>query len=247
MSGVVDVRPLESTLFGVRVGSAAPATITELQAAVEHAKAQNLELLVLRIPAHSIANAQAAEAHGALLCDILLACSVTLRESPSEAQLPEGFHIRAGHEKDATALHGIASRAFRLSSTHWHADSRLDSELSNELYGRWASALCQRSSEQSRLIVVERNRVPCGFLAFGADDARRRWHVPLTAVAPDARGNGLLGAMLTHAIAQAARGPFDTFEYETQLSNDAAMRVISKMGFFPETSRLTYHLWLTSR
>lgn len=237
-------RPLESDLFGLRVYAAEVSSIERAEAVLDSFATEPPGLLVLRVPAFELDVAQRLEAAGARLCDVLLTLSQQFGQDAGAARAaPAGLVVRPSNESDIGGIELLAARAFSDFQGHWHSDRRLPSGIADLLYKRWAVDLARRQTSDTPLFVATTGAGDLiGFLALAAHrDAR--WTVPLTAVDAAFRGRGALRAMLGYGILQAsARGPIQ-FEYETQLTNVAALRSVSRFGLIPANSRLTFHLW----
>ena len=237
-------RPLESGLFGQPIYAAQATSVSEIDALLEEAPSLERGLIVVRLPSHALAAAQRLEESGGRLCDILLtmSCQLHAGDVVSCPSLPDVV-VRHGRALDAAGLHALGERAFEGFVGHWHLDDRLPAHLADKLYAQWAADLARAASDGRPLFVAETlDGDVAGFLAL-ACLGDRRWHVPLTAVDPVHRGRGVVRALLATAMAElAARGELH-LDYETQLSNRAALRSVARCGLAPSTSRLTFHLW----
>jgi ribosomal protein S18 acetylase RimI-like enzyme len=155
----------------------------------------------------------------------------------------DGLHIRPGCAEDAKELHALALVAFAGFPGHWHADSRLRKADADELYGRWAADLAKRTDANETLLVAQTDAGEVtGFLAVARDEGGG-WNVPLTGVHPRHRGKGTLRHLLVAASSRLARQDSSSLRYETQLTNWPAINVVSRCGFVPTDSRMTFHLW----
>ena len=241
-------RPLESDLFGVKVFSATVNTLPQFEHVVGEWAPSASSLLVLRTPAESVAVVHAIESKGACLCDILVTLSQTAtREKSVLKGRPADFVFRNGTESDAAKLYELALGSFQDFVGHWHADTRINKELADRLYAQWARDLAGRVSTENRLFVAEDSFGDLmGFIAFDRaidKSGEVRWSIPLTAVASSYRGRGVFRAMLVEAMESISQDCSTNFDYETQLTNYPALRVVSRLGFLPSSSRLTFHLW----
>lgn len=238
-------RPLESALFGSRVYAASVGSVPELQDALDAARPHRGALLVVRVPGDAVATIHAVEAAGGRLCDILVTLTGPFLPSMMLPLLAPDLTVRQAGPDDAEALADMAARSFRSGTTHWHSDPRLPRPLADDLYGRWAAALARNATVETPLFVaVARDASIAGFLAL-APQGQHGWHVPLTAVSPDHRGRGILGTMLDVSALTCNRdGARQTLYYETQLTNSAALRAVSRRGLIIDSSRLTFHLWV---
>lgn len=236
-------RPLESALFGIPVSAASVASALDASRVIDAARARSDGLVVVRAPAAAAAAIHELERHGGLLCDVLQTFSKQIVSDPAAvAEQHALIESRVASASDAAILHALALEAFAGFGGHWHADERLPTRLADLLYARWSADLARDESGATRVIIAERNGTAIGFLALErSGDAR--WRVPLTCVDPRHRGFGILRAMLDVASADLARCGGGWIDYETQITNVAALRAVSRAGFAPGTARLTFHLW----
>ena len=243
--GLLQPRPLESALFGVSVVSGFAETPDDVHSMCQRADGDDASLLVIRVPAQSVSAAQAVEAEGGKLCDVLLTMSTEVAGAAvGPTEILAGLRLRSGSADDGAKLRHLARATFRGFVGHWHADVRLPPALADELYANWAGDLANTVGGGSPLVVAERVADEClvGFLSLRGL-AERHWDVPLTGVAPEMRGHGVLRSMLAFAMNSHADALPVRFDYETQLANIAALRAVSACGFVPTTSRLTFHRW----
>lgn len=249
--GPLSPRPLESALFGVPVLAADVTPATTAQDIVAAARGVPGALIVVRMPATALTAAQELEAAGARLTDVLLTLERSVPSEPDPVGVrafrnADAIGIRPAVSADTTALAGVAERCFDAFVGHWHADARLSPGLAQQLYVQWTRELVTRRSERTPLFVaVGSDDTAVAFLAFAPD--RDGWHVPLTAVDPAWRGQGLLVRLLATALDHVAAPNAGRVAYETQITNVAALRAVTRLGFLPATSRLTFHLWTAAQ
>jgi ribosomal protein S18 acetylase RimI-like enzyme len=246
-AAALSARPLESALFGVTIAAATPLLPSDVDACVSAARAGGVALLVIRVPSEATATAARVAAVGGVQCDTLVTLARTVPIGGLErGRLDERVSVRMWQPHDASAISALARVAFAGTSGHWHTDPRIAAAAADELYARWAGTLVHEATEdQPVLVAVMEDGTIAGFLAI-ASAAPDRWHVPLTAVDPVYRGRGVLRRLLVAASARIAQRKIVTFEYVTQTANAAALHAVSRLGFVPQSTRLTYHLWLAS-
>jgi ribosomal protein S18 acetylase RimI-like enzyme len=241
---LLTARPQESALFRARIASATVSSVPDVELVIAEAQRADVNLIVVRVPTSEIAVVQAVEKRGGSLCDVLLTFG---RSLPSDEYplptWPVGWNLRTARPSDAPALAALATDAFRDFPGHWHADPRLERAYATELYSRWAADLALRNESADTMLIVEAaHSAIAGFLAL-ARVQDGSWNVPLTAVHPDFRGDRLLERMLMSAQSIMANEVTRALHYETQLTNWPAIRVVSRCGFVPRSSRMTFHLW----
>ena len=241
-------RPLESALFGSRVYAASVDSVPALESALGAARPHRGALVVVRVPAEAVATIHAVEAVGGRLCDILVTLTGPFLPSVMQLPLAPDLTVRQAGPDDAESLADMATQSFRLATTHWHTDPELPRPLADELYGRWAAALARGATAEAPLLVASsRDESIAGFLAL-APQGQDAWNVPLTAVRPECRGRGILGAMLDAGALLCSRdGARQMLHYETQLTNRSALHAVTRRGLTVGSSRLTFHLWVPDR
>ena len=67
---------------------------------------------------------------------------------------------------------------------------------------------------------------------------------PLYAVAPAFRRRGVYRDLVSASLLWGRNMGFTVMDYSTQLTNVAAQRAVTQLGFVPERSFYTFHLWL---
>lgn len=245
---ILEPKLAESTLFEMPVFSAAVKDVADVDRVIDEAIALPASLIVVRVPVESVSAVQHLERSGGQLCDVL----VTMRYRVPDRTVPEclqveGATIRQGGVRDVEVVRKIAGQAFHNFVGHWHSDARIPARLSDALYSQWAGDLARHSSASLQLYIADGiDGMPMGFLAL-RKSAELHWHVPLAAVGSRFRGRGVLGALITRAMRDVVSDGNVIFDYETQLSNRAALHAVARLGFIPTSSRLTFHLWASSK
>lgn len=238
-------RPLESAHFGFPIFAAHADSAEQVGAACALVRRSPGSLLVLRVPCEAMHAAQAAESHGARLCDLLL----TLTRAPTKFESEALAHgdvttIELARPDDRDELVQLAGATFSDFMGHWHTDHRIDRALAGNLYSRWVSDLVRDASQTHPVLIardMERGAI-AGFLALRRT-SHAHFDVPLTGVHPNSKGRGVFSALLRYAIRLAESSGATRFDYETQIQNLAAVRGVSRLGFVPESARITFHVW----
>lgn len=237
-------RPLESALFAVPVYAATTNSAFDVSRVVEAGRLLSDGLIVVRAPAAATHTIHELERHGGLLCDVLQTFTKQVSCDPDAVAVHHGgFKTRIASGADSEALYALGHAAFADFKGHWHADSRLPTHLADLLYARWSANLARDETGATKVLMAEKSGSVIGFLALERS-GEARWRVPLTCVAPRNRGLGILKAMIDIACADLARSSGGRIDYETQITNEAALRAVSRSGFEPGSARLTFHLWV---
>ncbi len=239
-------RPLESRLFGVAIAAAFVETVESVATLTSALHEGVAEMVVARVDATNFPAIHALEAADALLCDVLLTMTAGAASHQEHAE-QQRIELRAADVADAPAIARIAGLAFHDFKGHWHTDPRLSREHADTLYARWGADLgATLSHERPIAVAVDADNSVMGFVALNALGAGL-WNVPLAAVDPGQQSRGVLRHLLWAIRAGFLTDGMRRLDYETQLTNVAALRSVARTGFVPSTSRLTFHLWTPKR
>lgn len=128
-----------------------------------------------------------------------------------------------------------------VDSAEFHAVAAIDqAAFADPLW--WHSALQLERGAQNALQfdVAFAGQYPVGF-AYGLRASRQEAHLVRIAVAPTHHGQGIGAALLAHAIGQYRLHGMERVTLNTQLLNDAALRLYRRFGF--EMSDKRYAIW----
>jgi len=242
MSDLLCTRDAESALFGIHVTSCDVSSLEQIRELARVNGGANFDLCIVRCTANRLEIARAIEDMGGRLCDMLVT-GRRVFDSGSSAISPVegGLTFKGVQHEEIAVVERLARSAFVGFGGHWHQDSRLPSALCDQLYVQWAVDLVRARSNSLTFTLARREGEAIGFLAMSRS-TEGVWSVPLTAVAPAARGRGLLKRLI-EAGAASVNEKVITLDYETQVTNVPAFRTITAMGFLPQSSRYTFHLW----
>lgn len=229
--------PLETARFGVEVarGSGHGAELGGLRDA---ARAEGIDLVIVRCDAADVAGTHALEAAGARLMDTHVTYTCAPSDDPPDAPDPR---IRPARPDDRDAVTTLARTAFDDYVGHFHTDERLAARAT-DVYVDWAQRMLDDTSGAHVMWLAEDEQGPLGFatLRLEGDEAV----AVLDAVDARARGTGLHGALVRHRMAEAGRRGARQVVFRTHLTNVGARRSFIRHGFLPTTQEHTFHLWL---
>jgi len=142
--------------------------------------------------------------------------------------------IRHAANGDRVAVADLARSSFVWS--RFHQDPAVPADLANEIKASWAANYFS-GMRGDHMIVAESGGRIVGFLQLlhAAGDLV----IDLIAVAAEARGRGLAGAMIRHA-AQTC-GTFGRLVVGTQAANAESVKVYQRLGFQLMTANLILH------
>jgi GNAT superfamily N-acetyltransferase len=171
------------------------------------------------------------------LCDAgfrVVCTSVTLRREPAPVEaVGDDPRVRLLDADRDGSVPEVAARAFRLS--RFHLDPEVPDAVAKAIKRDWAAAYLAGTRGEHAL-VVELDGRPVGFLGVVASGDVRV--IDLIAVAPEAQGRGVGGALVRRLCSDWS-GPV---EVGTQSANEAGIRFYERLGF--ETARTAYDLHL---
>jgi GNAT superfamily N-acetyltransferase len=199
------------------------------------------KLAILRVPVELHEHVRELEKAGSILCDTLVYTRRTVTDEPPGG-LADGLNIREANPADAAAVSQVAAEAFRDYDSHYRNDPNLRAEDVAEVYPSWAANCCTTSGAADKVLLVEsQGRV----IAFGAlkKIANDCADGVLFGVLPGYRGRGILTSLVEHSMAWGLKNGCKNMEYSTHLTNLAALKAVTKLGFVIDRSAHTFHKW----
>jgi GNAT superfamily N-acetyltransferase len=238
---------LDSARFGVPIARATVPSAAAVPGAVAQCRAEGVAMLIARVPARDLAAAQALEAEGARLMDVLLYAARDLVRAPVAEHPLDGL-LRPATAADADAVARVAAAGFAGYQSHYHADRRLDPAACDAAYVEWARRSCESPAVADAVSVAEAGGEVVGFATVKRTSAVEADAV-LFAVAPGAERHGvwrpdLYAALMLRALRWARSAGARRMTTSTQLTNVAVQKLWQRTGFEPSRSELTFHLWL---
>lgn len=232
--------PFDSTYLERRVGWLRFATgdgTAALEAALVRARAEAYEVLFVRVSDDDPANrVLAAAGHAPVDTLVTSALGAERRVPPPAAAIDFAHHAKLEHPADVARVRAITEQTF--TSSHLHADPRIERARIQALYAAWA--VNDVTGRAQRTFVAREGGELVGFLAML--DTGARVAVDLIAVAAAHQAKGIGGGLLASMIAWLGdREVLATVG--TQVQNPA-LALYRRCGFLPARRDLTYHLWL---
>ena len=225
--------PWDTEFWGVRIARVEGETMTAASAAeVDAWAAANDVACVYFLAGEDPASAHAAEDAGYRLMD------VRVRLARRSATVDVDRRVRPFRADDLDALRQVARASH--GATRFYADPRFPRERCDDLYDVWITRSTEGWAEA--VLVAEDGGRPAGYLSLHAAE---RASIGLFAVAEDARGSGLGGALVEGAVGWAHERGLAEIDVVTQGRSAAALRVYERRGFAVESLGLGFHRWLT--
>ena len=225
--------PWDTEFWGVRIARVEGETMTAERAVeLEEWAAANEVACLYLLAGEDPATAHAAEDAGYRLMDVRVGLARRAAEPPADPR------VRPFAPGDLDALRAIARTSH--GATRFYADPRFPRERCDDLYDVWIT----RSTEgwADAVLVAEHGGRPAGYLSVHAGEQRAS--IGLFAVAQEARGSGLGGALVDAAVGWAAARGRAEIDVVTQGRSAAALRVYERRGFAVESLGFWFHKWL---
>lgn len=180
------------------------------------------------------------ESAGFRLMDTLVYYECSLAEASRGQSSVAGVRpMRAGEEGQVEA---IAQATFRGYVGHYHADPRLDPTLCDQTYASWARRCCKSSEAADVVLVTPVDGRIAGFVAIQVR-LPDLGQLVLGAVAPNAQGRGLYGALAVGGMEWCRARGVQRFVSSTQINNFAAQKSWVGVGMTLTRAVYTFHKW----
>jgi GNAT superfamily N-acetyltransferase len=238
---LVQISRLDEERFGVRTAKARIATVSQVPDVLESCRRQSVRLLMARCPANCLNVAQALEAAGAHLMDVLVYFARDLKTTPIPRDAGV-MPVREAGPADADKIEAIARQAFHNYQGHYHADPRLDRAACDEVYASWARRSCLSPEAAHAVFVAGQGTELLGFLTVRLNNPHEV-EICLNATAPSAQGRGIYHTLMLHALNWSLVRNCHRAIISTQVTNIAPQKVWIRVGFEPQESLLTFHRW----
>lgn len=237
----ITLSPLDKERFGIKTAKTFIKTTPEIQASVDEAKAQHVKLLIARSYVSEIRLAQKMENNGFFLTDTLVYYAYDLTKKPIP-QDTSGNEIRPVLLEEADQVKNVAKRAFKGYFGHYHADEKLDSRKSDDVYTDWAKRACLERTQNDEVFVAVLESEIMGFATMRLNSSQEGEGV-LFAVDPAMQGKGIYRSFILAGLTWCKEKGCDKMVVSTQINNIAVQKVWTRTGFEPIYAYYTFHKW----
>jgi L-amino acid N-acyltransferase YncA len=231
---VVSLSQLDSDRFGISVARAPSVTVDTLPEIQQFCVEKGVRLLIASCSGTEIETAQALEDSGLRLMAIYLDYAIRTRERPHDPTL------RLAGPEDADEVAAIAKGAFEGHQGHYHADPRLPNDLCNEVYADLARRCCTGEAADITVLAEEDGRI-CGVSSTRITPPEARG--VFAVVAPWAQGRGIYDRLVLEGGTYCAEQNVSRGFAQVSIGNAASQRLLTRLGFRPAGSSLTFHGW----
>ncbi len=241
----ITLSPLDQERFGIITAKTFIKTPQEIQSALDEAWQLKVKLLIARSYASEIRLAQKMEQNGFFITDTLVYYAYDLTKKP----IPEdvtGNEIRPVLLEEADSVKNVARRAFKGYFGHYHADERLDSNLSDDVYTDWAKRACLERTQNDEVFVAVVDSEIMGFATMRLNSSQEGEGV-LFAVDPALQGKGMYRSFIIAGLTWCKEKRCDRMIVSTQINNIAVQKVWTRTGFEPIYAYYTFHKWFEGK
>lgn len=237
----IDLSAIDEERFGIRTARALNVTVEGLSKVLDFCQTHNVVFLIARCLTSNTQAAQAMERYGFLLMDTLSYYERDLVELPIPTNTGR-IVVRPLRPGEDDEVKRIAGESFRQYVGHYHADSRLDRTKCDEAYISWAERSCGSSPIADEVLVAELDGSIEGFLTLRLPRPQEGEGV-LFAVAPAVQGQGIGQALMIHAMQWFRSMNAIRMVISTQITNIAAQKSWTRIGFEMSHAYYTFHKW----
>jgi GNAT superfamily N-acetyltransferase len=237
---LVFLSAIDEERFGIRSARAVGVTAENLSTVLEFCKREGVKFLIARCPVADLRAAQAMEGEGFFLTDTLVYFSRDLNNVPEEND--RGVLVRPMKENEVDQVKTVAAEAFGGYYGHYHADSRLPKEKSDEAYVSWAVRSCSSPGVADVVLVAEIDDVIMGLATLRLNHEGSGEGI-LFCVSPQAQRKGIYRAFIVSGMRACAGAGATRMLVSTQIQNTAVQKVWAREGFEPSHAYHTFHKW----
>jgi len=208
---------------------------------MKESKRKNFDLLFARVPMDDMLTVIALERVGAVLTDVLMTLQKDLDDFSISNTEVKGVDVTEASKEDVRTLYEIGRKAFKFD--HFHSDPLLSTNLSDELYAKWAVNSLYGLAD--KVLVAKRKHRVVGFITCKIESLTQKCKfgfIDLIGVEPREGGKGI-GSLLVNKALNWFTEFVPSVYVATQVRNMTAMRLYTRLGFKPVYSEATMHLW----
>jgi RimJ/RimL family protein N-acetyltransferase len=197
-----------------------------------------------RVDSHDFSGIHAMEKNSFLLMDGLITYTMHMPHFRKGDQCSP-CRIRVFMKNDLTKIEEIAQKSFTLD--RFHNDSRIPGRKSDLLYRAFVRN-ASKGIGADRVLVAECNGEVSGFNTIEiknrllAQFGIIKSTFVLNAVSPEYRNRGVYSSLIYESLNNLS-GHTDEVEIRIHVNNFPAHRVLSRIGFIPTRSQVTFHRW----
>ena len=231
---------LDKQRFGYKTVKARLKSADEQERLSQFCQENAVELAIIRVPAIELSLLQSLEDEGYRMMDCLVYYAFKFDRKPIPDEKKQETRPVWPHELDEVV--SVAKESFKGYMGHYHADSRLPRERSDEVYTDWAANSVQSREIAHEVLVVEGEGRLDGFATLRMNNPEEGEGV-LFGVAPHAQGKGIYQSMMIGGMEWVRDNGAKQMVVSTQVINVAVQKVWARLGFEMDRSYYTLHKW----
>jgi ribosomal protein S18 acetylase RimI-like enzyme len=236
------VLPWDSEFFGMRVARIdGTVDAAQLAAGDGWCRRREVKVAYLQLPIDRSSTIRAAEQLGFSFVDVRVVLAGVARRRAPGLIGETRYNLRDQQHSDIPSLENIAASAYR--DSRFYADGGFARERCDALYAAWIRRSCDEP--ESSVLVVERNGVIAGYVAYQCDDSAQRAKIDLIAVGQGHQGVGIGAALVGAALDACSAAGAGEVEVATQARNIAAQRLYQRAGMQTRSVSVWLHKWFS--
>jgi GNAT superfamily N-acetyltransferase len=238
---IVELSKIDQDRFGIKTAKTKQINSLNLEDILAFCIANDVKLLISRLPVSDIKSIHTLEASGFHLMQTLLYFRFDLINSP----LPETKSkviIREVKPGEESKVAQVARKSFTGYLGHYHADPKLDQHDCTEVYSSWAHRCCVEPGVADRVFIAEVDGNIAGFRAIRMNSSNQG-EMLLAAVLPETRNKGIYTSFVIKALNWCHEKGAKEVITSTLILNIGVQKACVRLGFVPKEAFYTYHKW----
>ena len=239
----VEISKLDTERFGINVAKAVNFSLTDLDEINSFCSKEQVELLIARVSSDDIFIVQKLEDDDYRLMDTLVYYKFDYAKKPSP-QITTAYRVEniSGINEFAPKISEIAGQAFHGYFGHYHADSRLDKSMCDDIYIDWAYRSCLDLDVASAVLAAFVEEEIAGFVTLKIR-SETLGELVLSGVSPSLQKRGLYQSLIFAGMEWFHNNGMDQSILSTQINNISVQKVWARLGFEMDHSFYTFHKW----
>lgn len=239
----IELSKLDTERFGFNVAKAVNFSCSDLDGINSFCDTNQVRLLIARVSSDDISITQKLEDHDYRLMDTLVYYKFDYAKKPSP-QTTTSFRVEniSGINEFAHKISEIAGRAFHGYFGHYHADSKLDKSICDDIYVDWAYRSCLDPDVATAVLAAFVDKEIAGFVTLKIR-SETLGEVVLNCVSPKLQKRGIYMSLVLSGIDWFHRNSINQVIVSTQLINVSVQKVWARLGFEMDHSYYTFHKW----
>lgn len=239
----IEISKLDSDRFGMNVAKAVNFSLSDLDKIYSFCDTNQVKLLIARVSSDDISIAQKLEDDDYRLMDTLVYYKFDYAKKPSP-QNTVSYRVEniSGINEYAPKISEIAGQAFHGYFGHYHADSRLDKSICDDIYIDWAYRSCVDPEVADAVLAAFVDEEVAGFITLKIR-SDTLGEIVLNGVSPKFQKRGVYQSLVISGMEWLHEKSVNQVIVSTQVNNISVQKVWARLGFEMDHSFYTFHKW----